>query len=164
MYEASVNTRNFKISRKGSSFMVDGQEVVLDIEKIDAISFHVLKDGHSYNITIVDMDKGSKKVSIKLNNHIYDVVLKDRMDLLLQKMGLENNQTQSKKEVKAPMPGLILEIFVKEGQEVKKGDKLYILEAMKMENVIKSPQDGTISMISTSVGESVEKNNTIMAF
>lgn len=164
MYEASVNNRNFKISRKGSSFMVDGQEVVLDIEKIDAISFQVLKDDHSYNITIVDIDKGSKKVSIKLNNHIYDVELKDRMDLLLQKMGLENNQNQSKKEVKAPMPGLILEILVKEGQEVKKGDKLYVLEAMKMENVIKSPQDGTISMISTSVGDSVEKNNTIMAF
>jgi len=144
--------------------MVDGQEVVLDLEKIDANSFHVLKDGHSYNISIVDIDKGSKKISIKLNNHIYDVVLKDRMDLLLQKMGLENNQNQSNKEVKAPMPGLILEILVKEGQEVKKGDKLYVLEAMKMENVIKSPQDGTISTISTAVGDSVEKNNTIMVF
>ena len=164
MYEASINNRHFKISQKGSSFIVDDQELILDLERIDKNSFHVLKDGHSYNITLVEVDKENKKVSIKLNNHIYDVVLKDRMDILLQKMGLENNQEHSNKEIKAPMPGLILEILVQEGDEVKKGDKLFVLEAMKMENVIKSPQDGTISTISTSVGDSVEKNNTIMVF
>ena len=145
--------------------MVDGQELTLDLEKIDKNSFHVLKDGHSYNITLLEVDKENKKVSIKLNNHIYDVVLKDRMDILLQQMGLENNEELSKKEIKAPMPGLILEILVREGDEVKKGEKnFFVLEAMKMENAIKSPQDGTISAISTSVGDSVEKNNTIMVF
>ena len=164
MFEASINNRNFKISQEGTSFKIDGEQLILDIEKVDKNSFHVLKDSHSYNITLLEVDKENKKVSIKLNNHIYDVLLKDRMDLLLQKMGFENNKEHSKKDINAPMPGLILDILVKEGEEVKKGTKLFVLEAMKMENIIKSPQDGKISSIKVAIGDSVEKNNTIMVF
>lgn len=63
--------------------------------------------------------------------------------------------------VKAPMPGVILDIKVSAGQAVKKGDCLFILEAMKMENEIVAPQDGTIATINVNTGDSVEPGATL---
>lgn len=62
------------------------------------------------------------------------------------------------------MPGMVLNILVTEGQEVKKGDALIILEAMKMENILKSPTDGTIKKIAITKGFAVEKNQLLIQF
>ncbi len=67
-------------------------------------------------------------------------------------------------EVKAPMPGLVLDIRVSEGDEVKKGDPILVLEAMKMENIIKSPTDGVIKKINVKKGLAVEKNQVLINF
>ena len=99
--------------------------------------FRIVKDDHSYNAEVIGYDRDEKKVELKINNQIYTVNVKDKMDQLLEKMGINNLSTASVKDVKAPMPGLIHDILVEVGQEVKKGDQLMILEAMKMENVLK---------------------------
>ena len=62
------------------------------------------------------------------------------------------------------MPGLILEIKVQPGQEVKKGDPIMILEAMKMENILKSPGDGVVREIKVAVKQNVEKNQVLILF
>ena len=67
-------------------------------------------------------------------------------------------------EVKAPMPGMVLNILVQEGAEVKKGDALLVLEAMKMENIIKSPCDGTVKRVAATKGTAVEKNQLLIQF
>jgi biotin carboxyl carrier protein len=67
-------------------------------------------------------------------------------------------------EIKAPMPGLVLNIMVQEGDEVKKGDNLMILEAMKMENSIKSPIDGTVKNLKVATGDKLEKNQVMITF
>jgi biotin carboxyl carrier protein len=67
-------------------------------------------------------------------------------------------------ELKAPMPGLVLDIVVSEGQEVKKGDALVVLEAMKMENILKSPADVVVKKISVKKGTAVEKNQVLVLF
>lgn len=59
-------------------------------------------------------------------------------------------------KVNAPMPGKILAVKVSAGQAVKKGDVIIVLEAMKMENDIVAPQDGTMASISCAVGDAVE--------
>ena len=64
-------------------------------------------------------------------------------------------------KVTAPMPGKILKIVAKEGQTVKKGQVLIVLEAMKMENEIVAPQDGTVVSINVSAGVSVESNDVL---
>jgi glutaconyl-CoA/methylmalonyl-CoA decarboxylase subunit gamma len=63
--------------------------------------------------------------------------------------------------VKAPMPGTILDIKVSQGQSVKKGDVLFILEAMKMENEIMAGQDGTVVSVTVSKGSSVNTDDTL---
>jgi len=79
-------------------------------------------------------------------------------------MGISNLDSAQVNDMKAPMPGLILDILVTPGQEVKKGDQLLILEAMKMENVLKAPGDGTVSSIEVAKGDSVEKGQVLIKF
>ncbi len=64
--------------------------------------------------------------------------------------------------VKAPMPGVILDIKVSQGQSVKKGDCVFILEAMKMENEIFAPVDGTVESITVSKGQNVNSGEVLM--
>ena len=83
---------------------------------------------------------------------------------MLHSLGMDNLASKKVADLKAPMPGLVLEIAVKVGQEVAKGDTLLILEAMKMENVIKSPTDGVIKSIAVNKADTVEKNQLILNF
>jgi biotin carboxyl carrier protein len=62
------------------------------------------------------------------------------------------------------MPGMVLSVSVAEGQQVQKGDPLLVLEAMKMENVIKSPGEGTVKSIAVKAGAAVEKNALLIRF
>jgi biotin carboxyl carrier protein len=79
-------------------------------------------------------------------------------------MGMSSANTAKASKLKAPMPGKVLDILIKKGQAVAKGDGLLILEAMKMENLLKAEQDGTIKSVNVSVGEVVEKNNILIDF
>ena len=79
-------------------------------------------------------------------------------------MGMNSTGAGSLKEIKAPMPGLILDLKVAPGDVVKKGDVVLILEAMKMENSIKSPGDGLVKAVNVSLKQSVEKNQVLTQF
>ena len=163
MKKAIIGDRSYQIDLQNDEIILDGKPFPIDISKIDAVEQHVLLDGKSYQTQIASIDKASKTVSIKVNNIMYEVQVKDNLDLLLEKLGMESQDKEGDKEVKAPMPGLILEVLVENGQEVKKGDQLLILEAMKMENVIKSPTDGVVADLNISKGDSVEKGKILMS-
>ena len=79
-----------------------------------------------------------------MNGTNYELKAKTRFDELLKQMGMENLASQKVKDLKAPMPGLVLDILVSEGQAISKGDAILILEAMKMETTIKTPHAGNI--------------------
>ncbi|MCS6937600.1 MAG: acetyl-CoA carboxylase biotin carboxyl carrier protein subunit, partial [Candidatus Bipolaricaulota bacterium] len=64
--------------------------------------------------------------------------------------------------LRAPMPGLIVAVPVVEGQTVKKGDNLVILESMKMQNELKSPRAGTVTRVNVRAGQSVEQNQVMV--
>ncbi|HEY4196679.1 MAG TPA: acetyl-CoA carboxylase biotin carboxyl carrier protein subunit, partial [Mucilaginibacter sp.] len=78
--------------------------------------------------------------------------------------GLSTLNAAKVSEIKAPMPGLVLKLFVEEGSEVKKGENLFILEAMKMENIIKSPADVTVKTVKIKPGDKVEKGQVLLIF
>jgi biotin carboxyl carrier protein len=79
-------------------------------------------------------------------------------------MGMNKTIANTISDIKAPMPGLILQILVKSGMLIKKGDPVLILEAMKMENIIKSPVSGVIKEIKAKEKESVAKNQILIEF
>jgi biotin carboxyl carrier protein len=139
------------------------------ISKLDAIAvssseFHVLKDNKSYKCEISKSDFNTKTYQVKVNKNTYNINIFSDLDILIKDMGFEVGASKKVNNIKAPMPGLILEINVKVGQEVKEDDVLLILEAMKMENALTSPRDGIIKSISVSKSDTVDKNQLLIEF
>ncbi|WP_422104081.1 acetyl-CoA carboxylase biotin carboxyl carrier protein subunit [Winogradskyella sp.] len=157
MYKAKVN----------ASYEFDINEAAL--EQLDAVEtstnqYHILHDNASIKAKILDTDFNKKQYRIKVNNSIYEVAISDTLDQQIAALGFEIGSSKKVSDIKAPMPGLILEINVKEGQEVKEDDALVILEAMKMENVINSPREGVIKSLKVKQGDTVEKNALLIEF
>jgi biotin carboxyl carrier protein len=143
---------------------IDGEDVHADILKVGECEYHVLIDGRSQTILIHDIDAAEHKIRMSIAGKEVLVSGKDRYAKLLESLGMSSMTEKTISSIKAPMPGLVLEILVEAGQEVKVGDKLIILEAMKMENVLKSPVDGRISKIHVEVSKSLEKNDLLLEF
>ena len=157
MYKIKVNNaHSFDISKD-------------DLDKLDAVettsdNFHILQNNSSIKASILKVDFNKKAYQVKVNNNTYDVVINDDLDQQIAALGFEVGASKQVNSIKAPMPGLILEINVEVGQDVQEDDALLILEAMKMENVITSPRQGVIKSVSVSQGETVDKNTLLIEF
>ena len=90
--------------------------------------------------------------------------IQDHLDQLIKSMGFQVGSSKHINQIKAPMPGLILDIPVNSGEEIKEGELLLILEAMKMENSIVSPINGRIKNVSVEKGTTVTKNQLLIEF
>ncbi|MDX1278467.1 acetyl-CoA carboxylase biotin carboxyl carrier protein subunit [Oceanihabitans sediminis] len=159
-------TNNYKVSvNNAEALEISSEEVSkLDAIKIAASKFHILQDNISYKAEITEANFNNKTYQVKVNNNTYNVAIFNELDSLIKEMGFEIGTAKKVNEIKAPMPGLILEINVKVGQEVKEDDALLILEAMKMENVLSSPRDGIIKSISVSKNDTVDKGELLIEF
>lgn len=164
MHHAKVNDKNFEIVPTEDGLLINGQPFQWDLVKIANGYFHILYQNKSYRAEIVSTDAATKTSTIKINGHSYTVSLKDKFDLLLEKMGMNAAAGSKLNTIKAPMPGLIFDLKVKAGDSVKAGDQLVILEAMKMENIIKSPGEGTVKNVKVKKGDSVEKGQVLIEF
>lgn len=147
-----------------SNGTIDGTSFAWDIAEVKNGSFHVIKDDKSYTLEVIKADYAEKSFLVSVNGNKYQLQVKDKYDELLKSLGLDTMNTSKVNEIKAPMPGLVLDLRVAEGDKVQKGDPVLVLEAMKMENIIKSPTDGIIKKISVKKGVAVEKNQVLVHF
>ena len=136
----------------------------LDAIKTSEMSSHVLYKHRSYQTEIVDSNFSLKSYDVMINNKSYKVKILNKLDHLIKEMGFSVGSSKHIDLIKAPMPGLILEINVVVEQKVKEDDPLLILEAMKMENVLTSPREGIIKNIAVEKGDAVEKNALLIEF
>lgn len=136
----------------------------LDAVSVEMNKFHVLHQNLPYKAEIVSSHFNQKKYTVKVNNNTYHVAILNPLDTLIKEMGFAVGKTKQINVIKAPMPGLILEISVVVGQTVKENDNLLILTAMKMENSFLSPREGIIKNIAISVGDSVVKGDLLIEF
>lgn len=144
----------------------DLQLSIEDIEHLDLISsgtdsFHIIDEqnkGHDVKLISITADE----VTILLDGNEHTILVSDQYDLLVEKMGLATVSSAKLSTIKAPMPGLILEVLVEPGQEINDGDPLVILEAMKMENVLKASGSAVVDTIEVEKGQSVEKGQVLI--
>ncbi|GAA3948996.1 biotin/lipoyl-containing protein [Hymenobacter algoricola] len=143
---------------------VNGEAFVWDIVALGQGRYHILLEGRSYSAEVISADYTAKTFQLKIAGQQVEVEAKDRFDLLLDKLGMSNVAASKVNELKAPMPGLIVDIRVVPGQTVQKGDPLLVLEAMKMENILKAPTDGTVGAIKVTLRDNVTKGQVLVQF
>lgn len=157
------NGKTYNVKTNGFSFSFKKDDLdKADLVELSAASFNLIKDHYSTNAKILEADTTGKSLKIELEGETFDIEIKDELDQTLEKMGFGKANTKQVKEIKAPMPGLVLQISVTDGQEVREGDKLLILEAMKMENSIMIHTDAIIKKVSVSAGQAVEKGQVLV--
>lgn len=165
MLKATVDQqKEYHITQKSEQIYLDEQNYDWDLSQLSPGHYHIVKDHKGYNLEVLAYDKASKTMTLKVNGVVHEVMLQNHTDLLLEKLGIKADAGTGLQDLKAPMPGLIVDIFVEPGQTVQKGDKLLSMEAMKMENILKAQGEGTVKEIIVSKGQSVEKNQVMIQF
>ncbi len=150
---------------KANDFVFQFNEAELassDLVYTSAQTVNLIKDFRSVNAKLTDIDIAGKKMAIEIEGESFHIEIKDELDQMLEKMGFGAVAGKQIKEIKAPMPGLVLQISVENGQQVSEGDKILILEAMKMENSILIHADAVIKKIIVSAGQAVEKGQVLV--
>jgi biotin carboxyl carrier protein len=153
----------YKVIVNGFVFFFTKTELdAADLVKRSPTEFNLIKDHRSLNAKLLETDVAGKKLKIEAEGNIFEVDIKDELDQVLEKMGFGSSSSKQVKEIRAPMPGLVLEITVADGQVVNEGDKLLILEAMKMENSIVIHAKATIKKVVVASGQAVEKGQVLV--
>ncbi|KAA3436210.1 acetyl-CoA carboxylase biotin carboxyl carrier protein subunit [Rufibacter hautae] len=164
MLQVKSAAATWQVVLEKNQILLNDAPFTWDLLPLSPTSFHILKDGRSYTAELLQADPETKTFQIKINGNVHTLQVQDRMDLLLESLGMGQALAHKVNDIKAPMPGLIIDIKVQPGQEVKKGDPILILEAMKMENIIKSPGDGVVSEVKVTTRQNVEKNQVLIVF
>ncbi len=166
MYQINVNNNTLKTEIKinGNTLIGTINDLPFQVEfnQVHTYEYFIKYKNTSYSVIVNKIIPEEKKLVLKINGKKTTVEIKDRFDLLLHQLGMDKMAAKKIDSVKAPMPGMILNVLVNEGQAIKKGDTLLILEAMKMENALKAAADGVIKKIAVEKGTAVEKNQLLI--
>ncbi len=160
-YITVVGDKSFTIdiNREGS-VLIDGVPRALDFQSIDNGGLYsVLLDNKSYE-ALVEQHEGEYRILISGTLHHVKVV--DERAKRLAEAGGAFVPTSGELNVRSPMPGLIVAITAQEGDPIKKGQVLIVLESMKMENELKAPRDGTVASIKVAPRQAVEQNQVLI--
>ena len=160
-YLATVNETTFEVDINEDSYVtVDGQRYEIDFRAVgNGPLYSLLIGGNSYEGHIEGTDDGWQVLH---KGDLYMVEIEDERSQRLMKLGGAGIATKGDYYLKAPMPGLVVSVPVKEGQEVSEGDILIVLESMKMQNELKSPQDGTILRIQANPEDTIQQDEVML--
>lgn len=153
-YTIHVDQQDFTLTTDDLSF--------LDLHKVSATHFHLLKDHKPYDAELVAKNMLHKTMTIRVNGNNYQVKIDDEYDIMVTKMGLLEKTEAKSNHVMAPMPGYIVDVMVQAGDTIEKDTPLFVLSAMKMENVILSNGSGVIKSIAAQKDEAVNKGQLII--
>ncbi|MDO4728311.1 MAG: biotin/lipoyl-containing protein [Bacteroidota bacterium] len=136
----------------------------LDLSVLTPNEFHLLKDNQSYQVSVKERNFSDRKYIVEINGTTYKVDIESKIESLIKQMGFENGATKKVNQLKAPMPGLVLDITIAVGDQVNQGDNIMILEAMKMENSLTAPMSGKVKNIAVNKGQAVDKGQLLIEF
>ncbi len=134
----------------------------LDIVADGLGRFHILHEGQAFRAEVLQADYAARRFTLRIDGQLYSVHIADFYTRLARQLGMGAGSGHKMNIVKAPMPGLVLQVLVQPGQTVRKGDPLLILEAMKMENVLKAANEGMVREVAVHSGQAVEKGATLV--
>ena len=161
-YVTTVGEREFLVEIVDEHHVsIDGKTYEVDFVSVSGQPvYSLIADGKSHEAHVRESDEGWQ---VLLRGRLYPVRVEDEREKRLRAAAGGGVAETGEFHLKAPMPGLVVAIPVEEGQQVKKGQVLLILESMKMQNELKSPRDGTVNRIKVKAGESVEQKQPLLS-
>lgn len=160
-YVTTIDDHEFEIEVVDERHIRIGERVL----EVDFVSvsgqpvFSLILDGESHEAFVY---QGDEDWEVLIRGRQYQVKVEDEREKRLKSAG-EGNVSGGEFHLKAPMPGLVVAVLIEEGQEVKKGQVMLILESMKMQNELKAPRDGVMGRVRVKAGESVEQKQTLLS-
>ena len=136
----------------------------IEITHIKDSEYRIQSGQKHLQVFLIESKSSLKTSSWWINGEKYIVNSQTDLDQLLKKLGMNSGNEKKVNELYAPMPGLILSVKFSIGDKVKKGDTILILEAMKMENILKSEKDCLIKEILVKEGDSVSADEILINF
>lgn len=165
MFKVKANNgTTLEVENTLSKVFINKEEILSDVSALGNNKFNVIYKNKSYNVYANEINHELKTCTLTINGKKINLELKDEYDELLEKMGLTAGAGKKLNELRAPMPGLVLRALVNVGDTVQKGDGLLMLEAMKMENILKSVGDGVVKKIHVKEKDKVEKGQLLISF
>ncbi len=153
---------------ENSIFFIDGVEVEpgsgAEVHWTDRDFFEVIYQGKSFKGEILNRDIENRKLRLKLNHRVFELKKRFVLDDLIAELGLDKVKVKQLKEITSPMPGRILNIQVQVGDHVKVGEPILSLEAMKMENILKSDGEGVVKSVVIEKDQVVDKGELLIQF
>lgn len=161
-YITTVDGKEFEVEVVDEKHIrIGGRLLAVDFESVNGQPvFSVIIDGKSYESFISESDEGWQ---VLMRGKQYQITVEDEREKRLKAAAGGGVAEGGEFNLKAPMPGLVVAIPVAEGEEIKKGQVLIILESMKMQNELKSPKDGIVERIRVKAGESVEQKQALLS-
>ena len=163
-YFVKVSGKEFRIEigerHNGLPLSVNCKPYHTELKRVDSDNlFSLITDNRSYQLFFDEAENG---YWVSVDGHKFFVELEDEKAHIIRGLIKSDEKPQELTEIKAPMPGLIIKLFAKENQLVKKGDGLVIIEAMKMENEIRANSDGAVMEVLVNEGDSVDKGTVLI--
>jgi biotin carboxyl carrier protein len=162
IYVTTINEREYQVEIVDEHHvLVDGKKYEVDFDSIcDQPVFTLLLDGRSFEAYVYPAEEAWQ---VLLHGRAYSALVEDERDIRLRVSASGRVGEGTEYHLKAPMPGLVVDIPVSEGQQVKKGDVLIVLESMKMQNELRSPRPGVIARLRVKPNEGVEQHQTLLS-
>lgn len=162
-YITTIADKEYEVEIHGPRLVsVNGVEYKVDFEPISGQPvYSLLVDGGSYQAHIFEADEGA--LQILLRGTLYSASVEDEREKRLKTTAGGRVAENGEFLLKAPMPGLVVQVPVNVGDEVSKGDVLVILESMKMQNELKAPRDGKVTRVQVKAGDSIEQKQAMVA-
>jgi biotin carboxyl carrier protein len=160
-YLTTIGDRTYTIDiNQDSEVVIDGQRRALDFRAIDDDGlFSLLLDNNSFEALV---EEGEGEYRVLINGVLYHAQVADERAKRLAEAAGAFAPTSGEVNIKSPMPGLIVAVHVSEGQAVKKGQVIVVLESMKMENELKAPRDGAVTSVKVQPRQAVEQNQVLI--
>lgn len=162
-FRVLIGETSYDIALRNGRVFVNDEPVTVNFEHVRGHSYSLILDGKSIPLVVTSEDSDDT-FRVTVANRTVAALVKDDVTLLRERFGLGNNAKDASNNIRAPMPGLVLDVRVAPGIEVEAGEGLVVLEAMKMENELCAPKSGVIEAVHVQCGDAVVKNALLVEF
>ena len=162
-YTVNIGKHSYQLSiqetGEGLQVSLDGEDLHVDMAPVAPEVYSLLVDGRSYEVQVRGREDGYQ---VFFGPRHYDVMVEDERARMIRELSAGARTHERPREIRAAMPGLVVKVEVREGDQVKPGDGLVVVEAMKMENEIRAQQIGVIKQLFVQPGVTVDQGQTLL--